>query len=427
MQRAWLESSGYKVVTAIDEPSARGWLKKESFDLVFLDVCLPKGNGIALLEWINKTGIDVPFIVMTERASYPDAVRAIKLGAKDYLPKPIYRDQLLELARMWIDIPMHVPSENVPLLRRTSPAARLAEKLARRVAPSDMSVLILGGNGTGKESIAQLIHRESLRHSCPFVAVNCGTLSREMARSDFFGHVKGAFTGAVADRKGYFEMAKGGTLFLDEIGTMEFDVQAMLLRVLQEGTYMPVGGTREKKADVRVIAATNEDLSKAIREEHFREDLYHRLAEFEIRQPSLSECGEDILPLARFFISRYSKELKREISGITKDAEEALLAYAWSGNVRELQRRVKRAVLMTESDRLETADFDLPNVRQTTDLAPHLDFKLKYKSSGEPDEEEKRRIMEAILETGGNLVKTARILGISRPTLDRRLKKYGLK
>ena len=403
MQRAWLESSGYKVVTAIDEPSARGWLKKESFDLVFLDVCLPKGNGIALLEWINKTGIDVPFIVMTERASYPDAVRAIKLGAKDYLPKPIYRDQLLELARMWIDIPMHVPSENVPLLRRTSPAARLAEKLARRVAPSDMSVLILGGNGTGKESIAQLIHRESLRHSCPFVAVNCGTLSREMARSDFFGHVKGAFTGAVADRKGYFEMAKGGTLFLDEIGTMEFDVQAMLLRVLQEGTYMPVGGTREKKADVRVIAATNEDLSKAIREEHFRE------------------------PLARFFISRYSKELKREISGITKDAEEALLAYAWSGNVRELQRRVKRAVLMTESDRLETADFDLPNVRQTTDLAPHLDFKLKYKSSGEPDEEEKRRIMEAILETGGNLVKTARILGISRPTLDRRLKKYGLK
>ena len=427
MQRAWLESSGYKVVTAIDEPSARGWLKKESFDLVFLDVCLPKGNGISLLEWMNKTGIDIPFIVMTERASYPDAVRAIKLGAKDYLPKPIYRDQLLELARMWIDIPMHVPSENVPLLRRTSPAARLAEKLARRVAPSEMSVLILGANGTGKESIAQLIHRESLRHSCPFVAVNCGTLSREMARSDFFGHVKGAFTGAVADRKGYFEMAKGGTLFLDEIGTMEFDVQAMLLRVLQEGTYMPVGGTREKKADVRVIAATNEDLSKAIREGRFREDLYHRLAEFEIRQPSLSECKEDILPLARFFISRYSKELKREISGITKDAEEALLAYAWSGNVRELQRRVKRAVLMAESDQLEVTDFDLPLIQPTTDLPSHLDFKLKYKSSGKPDEDEKRRIVKVLSETGGNLAKTAQILGISRPTLNRRLKKYRLK
>ena len=222
-------------------------------------------------------------------------------------------------------------------------------------------------------------------------------------------------------------MAEGGTLFLDEIGTMAFDIQAMLLRVLQEGTYMPVGGTRERMADVRVIAATNEDLPKAIREGRFREDLYHRLAEFEIRQPSLSECREDILPLARFFLSRYSKELKRDIAGMTEGAEEALLSYPWPGNVRELQRKVKRAVLLTESGRLDATDFDLPDVPQTAGLPPHLDFKVKYGTSGRPDEDEKRRIVEALSETGGNLTETARLLGITRPTLNRRLEKYGLK
>lgn len=427
MQKDWLESAGYQVRTAIDEPSARKCLRKEKFSLIFSDVRFPEGDGISLLEWMVKERIDVPFVIMTEYASVADAVRAVKLGAKDYLPKPVYREQLMELARMWTDIPVNVPGKSAALLRRTSPAARRAEELARRVAPSDMSVLVLGDNGTGKESIAQLIHKASAREGHPFVAVNCGMLSREMARSDFFGHVKGAFTGAVSDREGYFGMAEGGTLFLDEIGTMAFDIQAMLLRVLQEGTYMPVGSTRERMADVRVIAATNEDLPKAIREGRFREDLYHRLAEFEIRQPSLSECREDILPLASFFLSRYSKELKRDIAGMTERAEEALLSYSWPGNVRELQRKVKRAVLLAESGRLDTADFDLPDVPQTMGLPPHLDFKVKYGTSGRPDEDEKRRIVEALSETGGNLTETARLLGITRPTLNRRLEKYGLK
>lgn len=427
MQKDWLESAGYQVRTAIDEPSARKWLRKEKFGLVFSDVRFPEGDGISLLEWMVKERIGVPFVIMTEYASIADAVRAVKLGAKDYLPKPVYREQLMELARMWTDIPVNVPGKSAALLRRSSPAARRAEELARRVAPSDMSVLVLGDNGTGKESIAQLIHKASAREGHPFVAVNCGMLSREMARSDFFGHVKGAFTGAVSDREGYFGMAEGGTLFLDEIGTMAFDIQAMLLRVLQEGTYMPVGGTRERMADVRVIAATNEDLPKAIREGRLREDLYHRLAEFEIRQPSLSECREDILPLARFFLSRYSKELKREIAGMTEKAEEALLSYPWPGNVRELQRKVKRAVLLSESDRLDAADFDLPDVPQTMGLPPHLNFKVKYGTSGRPDEDEKRRIVEALSETGGNLTETARLLGITRPTLNRRLEKYELK
>ena len=337
MQKDWLENAGYVVCTAIDEPSARKWLRKEAFGLVFSDVRFPEGDGISLLEWIAKEKIDVPFVIMTEYASIADAVRAVKLGAKDYLPKPVYRDRLLELAKEWLKTPVSIPKKEAPLLRRTSPAARQAEELARRVAVSDMSVLILGSNGTGKESVAQAVHRGSARKDKPFIAVNCGAVPKELAKSEFFGHVKGSFTGSVSDKKGYFEMAEGGTLFLDELGAMPYDVQVMLLRVLQEGTYMPVGATRERTADVRVIAATNEDLQKAIAEGRFREDLYHRLAGFEIRMPSLSECKEDILPLAHFFMERYSQELKREIKGLSEEAEQRLLSYPWPGNIRELQ------------------------------------------------------------------------------------------
>ena len=314
MQKDWLENAGYLVRTAIDEPSARKWLRKEAFGLVFSDVRFPEGDGISLLEWIAKEKIDVPFVIMT-----------VKLGAKDYLPKPVYRDRLLGLAKEWLKTPVSIPKKEAPLLRRTSPAARQAEELARRVAVSDMSVLILGSNGTGKESVAQAVHRgsdmsvlilgangtgkesvaqavhrgsarkdkpfiavncgavpkELAKSEKPFIAVNCGAVSKELAKSEFFGHMKGSFTGSVSDKKGYFEMAEGGTLFLDELGAMPYDVQVMLLRVLQEGTYMPVGATRERTSDVRVIAATNEDLQKAIAEGRFREDLYHRLAGFD--------------------------------------------------------------------------------------------------------------------------------------------------
>lgn len=427
MQKDWLESAGYQVCTAIDEPAARKWLRKETFDLVFSDVRFPEGNGISLLEWIIKEGISVPFVIMTEYASISDAVRAVKLGAKDYLPKPVYRDRLLELAKEWLKTPVSIPKKEVTLLRRTSPAARRAEELARRVAVSDMSVLILGANGTGKESVAQAVHQGSGRKGKPFIAVNCGAVPKELAKSEFFGHVRGSFTGAVSDKKGYFEMAEGGTLFLDELGTMPYDVQVMLLRVLQEGTYTPMGTTCERTADVRVIAATNEDLQKAIAEGRFREDLYHRLAEFEIRMPSLQECKEDILPLARFFMERCSEGLKLEIKGISKEAEQRLLSYPWPGNIRELQYKTRRAVLMAESDILSVTDFDLPPMPEIQKLPPSLDFKIRYKVLKEKNEGEKQCLIEALLQSDGNLSETARLLGISRPTLNRRLSKYGLK
>lgn len=422
-QKEWLENSDYLVFTAIDEPSARRWLGKENIDMVFSDVCLPEGDGIALLEWINKKRINVPFVIMTGRASVSDAVRAIKLGAKDYLSKPVYQEQLLELAKEWLNTPISLHTKEPLLFKRVSPAAKEAERMAQLVAPFDISVLISGANGTGKESIAQIIHQESDRRNKPFVAVNCGAIPKELASSYFFGHVKGAFTGATSDKKGYFEMAEGGTLFLDELGTLPYDIQAMLLRVLQENTYMPVGSSTERQTNVRIIAATNEDLQKAMVEGRFREDLYHRLNELEIRQPSLFQCKEDIVPLTQFFIERYARELKRGISGIEKEAEQALLSYAWPGNIRELQHKVKRAVLLTESKLLSVSDFDLPSDM----LSSCLDFKIRYAVSSGQDEEEKRYIVKVLLETNGNLSEAAKRLGISRPTLNKRLIKYGLK
>lgn len=307
------------------------------------------------------------------------------------------------------------------LFYRTSPRILQVEKFAGLVAPSDMSVMILGANGTGKESIAQTIHNNSERWNMPFVAVNCGALPRELAASLFFGHEKGAFTGADSARTGYFDMAKGGTLFLDEIGTMSYEIQSLLLRVLQENTYAPVGG-RERTADVRIIAATNEDMQLAIREGRFREDLYHRLNEFEIRQPSLAECPEDILPLAEFFRERYSKELKRETQGFTDDTRRRMLAYHWPGNVRELQNRIKRAVLVTETPMLELPDLNTggQTERMNKGIAPAI-LPLKDENT------EKGSIIKALQICNGHREQAARLLKINPATLYRKMKKYGLK
>ena len=278
-----LERCGYAVETAIDEPSARRLIHKCGFDLVLADVRLPKGDGLSLLEWLNGGGRHTPFVVMTGYANYPDAVRAVKSGAYDYLPKPVDMDRLLDTVRELLRPSLSLPRGGKPLFRFASPAACEVRRMASLVAPVEVSVLILGANGTGKESVARRIHEESDRRQMPFVAVNCSVISKELAPSLLFGHVKGSFTGAEKDTEGYFGMAGGGTLFLDEIGTLGYEAQSMLLRVLQEGTYTPVGGSRERRTDTRIVAATNEDLALAIREGRFREDLYHRLAEFEIR------------------------------------------------------------------------------------------------------------------------------------------------
>ena len=419
-QKDWLEQAGYDVMTAMREPAARALIRKHRFDFILSDVRLPEGDGISLLEWLTKEKKDIPFIVTTEYGSIPDAVRAIK-GAKDYLPKPVHREHLLELTEEIFRPLATVRTKPKDLFRRTCPKILEVERYARIVAPSDMSVLILGANGTGKESVAQGIHANSGRDG-KFVAVNCGALPRELAASLLFGHEKGAFTGADTAKNGYFDMAKGGTLFLDEIGTMPIDIQSMLLRVLQENTYTPIGSDRERMADVRIVAATNENLERAIKEGRFREDLYHRLAEMEIRMPSLAECADDILPLAEFFRERFSKELKKETKGFSKDAIYRLRSYRWPGNVRELQNRIKRAVLLTETPVLELPDLnadsqtDIRITEKTPDILP-----LKDENS------EREAIANALQACNGHREQTARLLNVNSSTLYRKMKKYGIR
>ena len=264
MQKDWFVQAGYDAITAVDATKARSLIRKVHFDLILSDVRLPDGDGISLLEWLRKEKNNTPFIITTEYVSVPDVVRTIKLGAVDYLPKPVRKEHLLELTKDVFAPLVTVRKQEPMLFQRKSARMREILKYAEMVAPTDMSVLIYGASGTGKESIAQSIHQGSDRSNMLFLAVNCALLPKDLAPSLFFGHEKGSFTGADNNKVGYFDKAKGGTLFLDEIGTMSYEVQAMLLRVLQENTYMPVGSNREHIADVRIVAATNENIQQAI-------------------------------------------------------------------------------------------------------------------------------------------------------------------
>ena len=385
MIEKWLQKAGYEVLTAIDEPGARSILKKNEINLVLGDVRLPEGDGISLLEWMMRSKMEVPFIVMTDYACITDAVRAIKLGAKDYLQKPVHQELLIELVHSMLKQPVIVRKER-SFVERTSEAARKAASLARRVASSELSVLILGPSGSGKEVIAQMIHRYSDRRDKPFVAVNCGSIPNDLQASEFFGAVKGAFTGAVADRKGYFETANGGTLFLDEV----------------------------KHIDVRIVSATNEDMEKAVQEGRFREDLYYRLAELEIVQPPLKDCKDDILPLAEFFRKEHSGRIRVKNEGFTEEAKACMLGYDWPGNVRELNAKIKRAVIVADNALLDVCDLGLDNV----DCSDNPDIRII---------QEKERIRNLLDKNHGNVSKTAAELGCSRTALYKKMKKLDLK
>lgn len=409
-----LESEGYTTRTACDCATARKLMAAlETDDIVLSDLRLPDGECTALLEYMRASGMRNPFVIMTDYAQVVSAVSSMRLGAEDYIPKKMLQEKLLPRIKELVH--KAEARRKISIFERKSPAFQEINRRISLVAPTDMGVLILGENGTGKEHIAEKVHGMSRRAGGPFIAVDCGMLSKELAASELFGHEKGSFTGAVAAKKGFMAEADGGTLFLDEVGNLPSEVQQNLLRAIQTKCYRPIGSNKERKADVRIIAATNENLEKAVREGRFREDLYHRLKEFVIKLPPLRECREDILPLANFFRELANEELERNTRGFDKEAEKQLFTCPWKSNVRELQQTIRSAVLLSEGEIITADKLEYNPLSQAI---PSLRLK--------DNEEEKERIMRALAQTGGNREMTAEILGVSRTTLYNKMKEYGI-
>ena len=412
-----LAREGYRTVKAYHLSTAKKHLQQATDnDIVVADLRLPDGSGIDLLCWMRKEGKMQPFIIMTDYAEVNTAVESMKLGSIDYIPKQLVEDKLVPLIRSILK-ERQAGQRRMPIFAREGSAFQKIMHRIRLVAATDMSVMIFGENGTGKEHIAHLLHDKSKRAGKPFVAVDCGSLSKELAPSAFFGHVKGAFTGADNAKKGYFHEAEGGTLFLDEVGNLALETQQMLLRAIQERRYRPVGDKADRNFNVRIIAATNEDLEKAVIEKRFRQDLLYRLHDFEITVPPLRDCQEDIMPLAEFFREIANKELECRVEGFSSEARKALLSYPWPGNVRELQQKIMGAVLQAQEGAVRKEHLEL-GLAETSASAG---FALRN------DAEEKERIMRALKQSGGNRYIAAKILGIGRTTLYKKLEEYGLK
>lgn len=412
-----LKKGGFDTVQAYRISTAQKLLEKaKEEDVVLADLRLPDGESIDLLRWMRKEGKMQTFIVMTDYAEVHTAVESMKLGSSDYIPKRLIEDKLVPLVRSLHKMQEGRKQSSTPIFTRQGEAYQEVKRRARLVAPTRLSVLILGENGTGKEHIAQYIHAQSKVADKPFVPVDCGSLSPTLAQSAFFGHRKGAFTGADSDKSGYFEEAEGGTLFLDEVGNLSVETQQMLLRAIQERRYRPIGAKEDKTANVRIVAATNDDLLKAVAEKRFREDLLYRLKEYVITVPPLRDCQEDILPLAEFFREMANKELDRSVKGFAVSARNTLLAHPWPGNVRELKQKIQTAVLHTEGDMITDVDLDF----ETGQAISLSGFTLRN------EEEEKERILHALKQAKGNKKLAAKMLGIGRTTLYNKLDEYGL-
>lgn len=446
MLGTWLRKKGYEVTTASSVAAAVKVLQRADNvpQLVLSDLRMPDHDGLYLLQWMHAHAIHLPFIIMTSYAEVQNAVEAMKLGATDYIAKPVQPDLLLQKidealkassARPVVPV-TPVPTETSgkkparsaaapadapqphPGIEGHSPVARDLYRLASLVAPTPMSVLIIGASGTGKEYVAHRIHEQSPRHAGPFVALDCGALTKELAASELFGHMKGAFTGATENKTGVFEQASGGTLFLDEVGNLSYDVQVQLLRALQERRIRPVGGTEERPIDIRLVCATNENLPEAILRGAFREDLYHRINEFTLHMPLLRERGEDVLEFARYFLAQANAELNRHIVDFAPDAQQALMGYAWPGNLREMRNVVVRAALLAEGAAyISVAQILLPQSAPASSATP-----LSIRPTAD---EELARIHEALQMTGGNKSRAAQLLGIDRKTLYNKLKQGG--
>lgn len=429
MLKTWLRKKGFEVEAASTQARARKLLSARDFDLVLSDLRLPDKDGMALLSWLREQNNQTPFIIMTGYAEIQSAVKAMKEGATDYISKPVQPDELLKKIDEAVRNGQGQPEEEsvyaVPqnFLEGESEAARQLYNYVNLVAPTQMSVLINGASGTGKEYVAHRIHQLSRRSNKPFIAIDCGSIPKDLAASEFFGHVKGSFTGAFSDKTGAFEEANGGTLFLDEVGNLGYEVQVQLLRALQERRIRRIGSSKEIEVDVRLISATNENLKDAIAKGSFREDLYHRINEFTLYMPALKERQDDILLFANFFLDQANKELGRDLIGFDAETCTALQNYSWPGNLRQLKNTVKRATLVAQGDFISLKDLG-EDFNAASSEDPQC---TKYVSFSLHDEEhEKQRILRALRQTNNNKSKAAILLGIDRKTLYNKLKLYNI-
>lgn len=445
MLQTWLRRKGFEVEKATSVGAAVKLLTEtfgKEVDLVLSDLRLPDHDGLRLLAWMHEHDINAPFIVMTNYAEVQNAVLAMKSGAADYIAKPVQPDILLQKIKDAMEqnaqqsnaTTQNSTTQNAPTAHNSkfktqsakltaprhiegkSEASRQLYSYVELVAPTPMSVLILGASGTGKEYVAHRIHDLSARADRPFFALDCGAIPRDVAASEFFGHKKGAFTGADTDKRGAFEMANGGTLFLDEVGNLSYEVQVQLLRALQERRIRPVGGTQEIPIDIRLVCATNENLEEAVGEGRFREDLYHRINEFTIYMPKLSERGSDLFLFADLFIHHANEELNRTVDGFDSDAAELLASHSWPGNLRELNNVVKRAVLLTRGNKITTTELTQAMGQIRTDNVLQL----------HDEDTERQRIITALQQTNGNKAKAARLLGVDRKTIYNKIEKLGI-
>ena len=421
MLKTWLGKKGFQVASVSSIARAQKHLETEGADLILSDLRLPDKDGIDLLKWLGEQGLSIPLIMMTSYADIQSAVQAMKLGASDYVAS--------EAVKQPAASPRQAPSfgkeesthqknaggtPSSDYLEGESDAAKQLYNYVRLVAPTTMSVLINGASGTGKEYVAHRIHQLSKRAGQPFVAIDCGSIPKELAASEFFGHVKGSFTGALTDKTGAFVAANGGTIFLDEIGNLSYEVQIQLLRALQERKIRPVGSNKEITVDVRLVSATNEDLEQAIEKGTFRQDLFHRINEFTLRMPELKDRREDILLFANFFLDQANRELDKQLIGFDDAASRTLLEYHWPGNLRQMKNVVRRATLLAQNQLITLKE--LTELQQITH--PHVGLPLRN------EEAEKHQIIEALRQTGNNKSRAAQLLGIDRKTLYNKLKLY---
>ena len=446
MLSRFLERNGYDVIGCYSLEEAEKNLTP-AIKMIFTDLRLPDGDGINFLKQVKDIFPNLPVVVMTSYAEVSTAVEAMKLGAFDYISKPFQQEDVLNVIKNAQNTVFSTPkpetvetaaplsktdhsspakmvkapkvTEENPFIEGVSPASKKLSKFINLVAPTDMSVLIMGESGTGKEVVAKLIHLKSERRNKPFIAVDCGAIPKEIASSEFFGHVKGSFTGAITDKKGHFEEANGGTIFLDEVGNLSYENQIQLLRALQERRIKPIGSSKEIEVDIRVLAATNEDLLEAVNKGDFREDLYHRLNEFAIKVPSLSERKDDLMIFASYFLEIANEKLHKNVQGFTERAVQKMINYNWGGNLRELSNVVKRATLLTTTDYI--SENELPDfVMSETRHFPTERFSFSTK------ENERELIIGALHETNNNKTEAAKLLGFTRKTLYNKLKAYNI-